>query len=120
VSDSKVQSRRRDRVPSCENEIALNQDAEREGELIALDEAVATGAKLMGLPRTELSGLAAQCTRDLATRRAIETAVNALLHRLADEGGRRAAKFGEPKYQSARSSCLTPRTEPLQAPAVWD
>jgi hypothetical protein len=74
--------------------------AEREGRLIELDEAVESVAKMMGLLRTELSGLAAQCSRDL--RRAIDAAVNALLHRLADEGARRAANFGEPTIATKR------------------
>jgi hypothetical protein len=69
--------------------------AEREGRLIELDEAVETVAKMMGLLRTELSGLAAQCSRDLPTRRAIEGAVNAMLHRVADEAAARAQRFGK-------------------------
>lgn len=56
----------------------------REGHLIDLDEAVEAVEDLVGLLRSELSGLPARCTRDLQVRRTIETARNDILDRIAD------------------------------------
>jgi hypothetical protein len=69
---------------------------EREGKLMETSEAVEVIKEMVGLFRTHLSGLGTQVSRDLPTRRAIDAAVNALLHRIADEGARRAKGFGEP------------------------
>lgn len=69
---------------------------EREGVLMETAEAIETVKDIMGTLRTHLSGLAAQCSRDLPTRRAVESAVNAMLHRVADEAARRAGEFGKP------------------------
>lgn len=69
---------------------------EREGRLIELSEAIETVEALTGLFRTHLSGLAAQCSRDLPTRRVIDAAVDAMLHKIADEAGKRAAELERP------------------------
>lgn len=57
--------------------------AERTRRLITLDEALDSNAMLCGIVRTELGGLAARVTRDLALRRDIEKAVNDSLARIA-------------------------------------
>jgi phage terminase Nu1 subunit (DNA packaging protein) len=59
-------------------------NAQREGRLIELDEAIEAVEEIMGLMRQQLAGLPARVTRDLQLRRTIETAVNDNLDRLAD------------------------------------
>ena len=59
-------------------------NAQREGRLIELDEAIEAVEEIMGLVRQQLAGLPARVTRDLQLRRTIETAVNDNLERLAD------------------------------------
>ena len=66
----------------------------REGRLIDLDEAIEAVEDLMGLLRSELSGLPARCTRDLQIRRTIETARNDILERIADLAVAKAASLG--------------------------
>ena len=63
----------------------------REGHLIDLDEAIEAIEELMGLLRSELSGLPARCTRDLQVRRTIETARNDILERIADLAAEKAS-----------------------------
>jgi hypothetical protein len=62
----------------------------REGRLIDLDEATEAVEDLVGLLRSELSGLPARCTRDLQVRRTIETARNDILDRIADLAAEKA------------------------------
>jgi hypothetical protein len=69
--------------------------AEREGELMMTDDALETLDAIVGLFRTHLSGLAAQCSRDLHTRRAIDIAVNDMLQKISNEAGKKAAQFGK-------------------------
>jgi hypothetical protein len=66
----------------------------REGRLIDLDEALEAVEDLIGLLRSELSGLPARCTRDLQLRRTIETARNDILDRIADLATQKAAAMG--------------------------
>ncbi|HEV8503706.1 MAG TPA: hypothetical protein VGR63_19195 [Casimicrobiaceae bacterium] len=66
----------------------------REGRLIDLDEALEAVEDLVGLLRSELSGLPARCTRDLQLRRTIETARNDILDRIADLATQKAAAMG--------------------------
>jgi hypothetical protein len=66
----------------------------REGRLIDLDEALEAVEDLIGLLRSELSGLPARCTRDLQLRRTIETARNDILDRIADLAAQKAAAMG--------------------------
>ena len=63
----------------------------REGHLIDLDEALEAVEELVGMLRTELSGLPARCTRDLQVRRTIETVRNGILDRIADLAAKKAA-----------------------------
>lgn len=58
-------------------------NAEREGQLIELDEHHAIIDHVFGLLKTGLSGLPARLTRDRAERRRIEDEVNAILHSAA-------------------------------------
>lgn len=58
--------------------------AEREGRLIDLVEHEEDLLALVGMVRSELSGLPARVTRDLQFRRTIEQAVNDILQRLTD------------------------------------
>jgi hypothetical protein len=66
----------------------------REGRLIDLDEALDAVEELIGLLRTELSGLPARCTRDLQIRRTIETVRNDILDRIADLAEQKAKDMG--------------------------
>jgi hypothetical protein len=105
VGDIRHLRRQRQQSPKSAAEVAFQEAktrllqlriGEREGVLMMTDEAIEVVEELVGLFRTHLSGLAAQCSRDLPTRRAIESAVNAMLHRVADEAARRAEEFGKP------------------------
>lgn len=69
-------------------------NAQREGRLIELDEAVAVIEAVIGLLRSLLSGLAARVTRDLSLRRTIETAVNDILNNISDLAAQRAKALG--------------------------
>lgn len=73
----------------------------REGHLIDLDEAIEAVEELMGLLRSELSGLPARCTRDLQVRRTIETARNDILERIADLAAEKAAAMGSRRNSGA-------------------
>lgn len=66
-----------------------------EGDLIALDEAIALGEQLVGAFRAGLSGFPARVTNDAALRSQIEAACDQLLTRLADEFERHAAALQE-------------------------
>lgn len=70
--------------------------AEKEGALMQTDEAISIVSEIIGLFRAELSSLPAQCSREPPIRRAVESAVHALLHRVSDEAQRRASGFGSP------------------------
>lgn len=66
-----------------------------EGELIALDEAMALGEQLIGAFRAGLYGFPARVTKDAALRSQIEAASDELLTRLADEFERQAEALQE-------------------------
>jgi hypothetical protein len=70
--------------------------AEKEDRFCELDEAMEVVAALVGMFRTHSAGLAAQCSRDLPTRRAIDKAVHAMLCKIADEAHTRAVELGAP------------------------
>lgn len=59
-------------------------NAQREGRLIEIDDALDAVDKLVGTMRVELAGLPARVTRDLQLRRTIETAINDILQRISD------------------------------------
>jgi hypothetical protein len=65
-------------------------NAQREGRLIELEEAIATVEAIMGMLRLQLSGLPARATRDLQLRRTLETTVNDILTHIADLAAERA------------------------------
>lgn len=69
-------------------------NAQREGRLIELEEALAVIESIIGLLRSLLSGLAARVTRDLQFRRIIETAVHDILDTIADVAAQRAKALG--------------------------
>jgi phage terminase Nu1 subunit (DNA packaging protein) len=69
-------------------------NAQREGRLIELDEALAVIEAVIGLLRSLLSGLAARVTRDLVLRRTIETAVHDILDSISDLATKRAKALG--------------------------
>ena len=58
--------------------------AEREGELISFDDALAAIETLAGLVRTSLAGLPARLTRDRIERARFQKETDAILHDLAD------------------------------------
>jgi phage terminase Nu1 subunit (DNA packaging protein) len=59
-------------------------NAQREGRLIELEEALGVIEAILALFRLQLIGLPARVTRDLQFRRTIETAVNDILNQIAD------------------------------------
>ncbi len=65
-------------------------NAIRERKFAETSEVIEFIDKLIGTLRSELSGLAARCTRDLVLRRTIDTAVNDILNRIADLATARA------------------------------
>jgi phage terminase Nu1 subunit (DNA packaging protein) len=69
-------------------------NAQREGRLIELEEAVNALETVVGMFRMLLSGLPARVTRDLELRRVIEAAVNDVLARLADLATEKADALG--------------------------
>ena len=76
---------------------------EREGTLIALDEALVHLDAVIGLFRTLLGGLPARCTRDLQVRRTMETAIDQMLNECADEAARRAKECSRVRDGAASS-----------------
>jgi len=69
-------------------------NAQREGRLIDFEEVLAVLEELMGMLRSQLSGLPARVTRDLQFRRTIETALNDILDAIADVATERAKALG--------------------------
>ncbi len=69
-------------------------NAQREGRLIELEEALATVEAMVALFRLEISGLPARVTRDLQFRRTIETALHDILDHIADLAAERAKAMG--------------------------
>jgi hypothetical protein len=69
-------------------------NAQREGKLIELEEALATLEAVVALFRLEISGLPARVTRDLQFRRTIETALHDILDHIADLAAERAKAMG--------------------------
>ncbi len=67
--------------------------AERLGKLVAVEEFDAMIDELCGVFRTELSGLPARVTRDVALRRTIEREINGMLGRIADIAEANAARL---------------------------
>ena len=59
-------------------------NAQREGRLIEVDDAIEVVDKIVGVMLTGLSGLAARATRDLQVRRDIERAINETKQEIAD------------------------------------
>jgi phage terminase Nu1 subunit (DNA packaging protein) len=80
-------------------------NAQREGRLIDLDEVLSVVEELVGLLRSQLSGLPARVTRDLQFRRTIETALNDILDAIADVAAERAKALGS---RRAASSSFAP------------
>lgn len=68
-------------------------NAQREGKLIELEDAIASIESLCALVRQQLMGLPARVTRDLVVRRTIETAVNDILSKIADSANERASSL---------------------------
>ena len=69
--------------------------AERTNQLISIDEAQAALEEVTGLYLTELSGLAASVTRDLAIRRAIENEIFSMRKRIANKLEQQARSLEE-------------------------
>ena len=67
--------------------------AERLGKFVAVEEFDAMIDLIVGVFRTELSGLPARITRDLALRRSIEREIHGLLERVADTAEANAARL---------------------------
>jgi hypothetical protein len=65
--------------------------AEHARELIALTDALDTLDMIVGMVRTEMGGVAARVTRDLALRRVIEKAINDALGRIVERLRRESA-----------------------------
>jgi uncharacterized coiled-coil protein SlyX len=82
-------------------------NAQREGRLIELDEAIAAVEALTGMMRAQLSGLPARCTRDLQLRRTIETAINDILDRLADLATEKSADMEAGRVARAANAADT-------------
>lgn len=61
--------------------------AQRERDLIPLEDALAFAGELCGVVRTNIDGLPARCTRDLEMRRTIEREVNEALKRISERCG---------------------------------
>jgi hypothetical protein len=75
-------------------------NAQREGRLIDLEEVLAVIEEIIGMLRSQLSGLPARVTRDLQFRRTIETAVNDILDSIADLAAERAKALGSRRAAS--------------------
>jgi hypothetical protein len=69
-------------------------NAQREGRLIELDEAIDVVEAVIGLLRSQLSGLPARVTRDLHLRYTIETTVHDILDTIADLAAERSKALG--------------------------
>jgi hypothetical protein len=69
--------------------------AQRENKLISIDEANGALENLIGLCLTELSGLPAAVTRDLAIRQAIEKQIFVMRKRIAERLEQQARSLGE-------------------------
>jgi len=69
-------------------------NAQREGKLIELEEALAVIEAVVALFRLQISGLPARVTRDLQFRRTIETALHDILDAIADLAAERAKALG--------------------------
>jgi len=65
--------------------------AQRERDLIPIEEALAFASDLCGAVRTNIDSIPARVTRDLSVRRTIEKEVNDALKRISD----RAAELGQ-------------------------
>ena len=75
-------------------------NAQREGKLIELEDAIETIAEVVGMLRLQFSGLPARVTRDLILRRTIETAVNDILDHIADLAEQEAQALGARRSNS--------------------
>jgi phage terminase Nu1 subunit (DNA packaging protein) len=69
-------------------------NAQREGRLIELEEAIAVIEAVVAMFRLLLSGLPARVTRDLQFRRTIEIALNDILDSVADLAAKRSKALG--------------------------
>ena len=67
--------------------------AERERDLIPLEDALADMAELVGMVRSETAGLPARLTRIIDERQKIESEINGFLIRLADRAAEKAASL---------------------------
>ena len=69
--------------------------AERQRDLIPVEDAKAVVAQIAGLAKAELVGLPARFTRDPETKKRLEVEVDAMLRRMADAAERAAAEVAE-------------------------
>jgi phage terminase Nu1 subunit (DNA packaging protein) len=76
-------------------------NAQREGRLIELDEAVAAVEAIMGMLRQQLAGMPARVTRDLELRRTMETALHDILDHTADVATQRAQAMADRRAAGA-------------------
>ena len=67
--------------------------AKIEGQLMETDDAIAVTDELVGLFLTGLSGLPAQCSRDMQVRRTIEASVRDMRQRIADKARQRVKEL---------------------------
>ena len=88
---TKTRGKARERLDQVKAEREALKFAQESGRIIPTEEAIAVVDELVGTIRAGFAGLPARVTRDLKQRAAIETEVDAVLTRAADQFSERAA-----------------------------